>query len=42
MILIGLTLGIAMPLIANTVPIMKALSSTLRNALNLYRSVRSC
>jgi ABC-type antimicrobial peptide transport system permease subunit len=39
LLLVGLALGITLPLISNIWPIKRALSSTLRNALDVYRSV---
>lgn len=41
LLITGLVLGITLPLISNIWPIKRALSSTLRNALDVYRSVSS-
>jgi ABC-type lipoprotein release transport system permease subunit len=37
--MIGFSVGLAMPIVANIVPIRRALSRTLRDALDLYHSV---
>ena len=37
---VGVTLGIVMPTMANVVPIRRALSSVLRDALDMYHQVR--
>lgn len=36
---VGVTLGIVMPTLANVVPIRRALSSVLRDALDMYHQV---
>lgn len=40
-VLLGLGLGVAMPLVANVLPVRRALSNTLRDSLDLYHQVVS-